>query len=112
MQQVVSLTLNAGNMGLALEVLPTCQLERRGWSIYYKMICYENNYNMHKMDVQITTVKPDLDYRYNCDRGKRPPNEHTSCSAQNETTNHVSIPHFKKGNKNKLTDRKGNFHVF
>lgn len=61
MQQVVSLALKAGNMGLALEVLPTCQLERRGWSIYYKMTCYENNYNMHKMDVQITTVRPDLD---------------------------------------------------
>ena len=33
MQQVISLALNAGNMGLALEVLSTCQLERRGWSI-------------------------------------------------------------------------------
>lgn len=75
------------------------------------MTYYENNYNMNKMDVQITTVKPDLDYLYNYDRGKWPPDEHTSCSAENETTNHISI-HFKKGNKNKLTDRKGNFHFF
>ena len=34
------------------------------------MTYYENNYNMNKMDVQITTVKPDLDYLYNYDRGK------------------------------------------
>ena len=76
------------------------------------MTYYENNYNMNKMDVQITTVKPDSDYLYNYDRGKWPPNEHTSWSAENETTNHVSIPHFNKGTKNKLTDRKGNFHFF
>lgn len=70
MQQVGSLALNVGNMGLALEVLSTCQLERRGWSIHYKMTSYENNDNMHKTDVQITTVKPGLDYLYHCDRGK------------------------------------------